>query len=82
MNIVRHAKILVELPSTCYEIYNCYEKDFVGTEAEILAEAHDWCELIALEYIHKNCVTDEQEQLRIINGVTHQITWEDNTWMA
>ena len=73
METIRRAKICVELP-----IYNHYEKHFVGTEDEIYAEAHDWAESIALEYIHENNVVDEREQLLIINGTTHTIVWEED----
>lgn len=68
----RRAKITVELDRLGY----MQSKYFIGTEDEVLIEAHDWMHAIALQFIEENDIEDEYEQDLIIDAATHTIEWE------
>lgn len=53
-------------------------KTYLGTEEEIYNEAHDWMNAVALRFIDDNNITDEAEQLKIIDEATHTITWDND----
>lgn len=73
MAIRKSAKIIVELDRLGYE----QSKYFIGTEDEVLAEAHDWMHSIALQFIDENDIEDPFEQDLIIDSATHTIVWDD-----
>ena len=73
MAIRKSAKIIVELDRLGYE----QSKYFIGTEDEVLAEAHDWMHSIALQFIDENDIEDPLEQDLIIDSATHTIVWDD-----
>ncbi len=73
MAIRKSAKIIVELDRLGYE----QSKYFIGTEDEVLAEAHDWMHSIALQFIDENDIEDPLEQDLIINFATYTIVWDD-----
>ena len=72
MAIRKSAKIIVELDRLGYE----QSKYFIGTEDEVLAEAHDWMHALALQFIEENDIEDEYEQDLIIDAATHTIEWD------
>ena len=55
------------------------EKNFVGTEEEIVIEAMDWENEIALKIIESNAIESEEEQELIIENTGHIITWKDES---
>ena len=73
MAIRKSAKIIVELDRLGYE----QSKYFIGTEDEVLAEAHDWMYSIALQFIDENDIEDPFEQDLIIDSATHTIVWDE-----
>lgn len=73
MAIRKSAKIIVELDRLGYE----QSKYFIGTEDEVLAEAHDWMHSIALQFIDENDIEDPFEQDLIIDSATHTIVWDE-----
>lgn len=72
MAIQQRAKITVELDRLGY----VKSKYFIGTEDEVLREAHDWMHAVALQFIDENDIEDEYEQDLIIEAATHTIEWE------
>ena len=68
----QRAKIIVELGRLGYT----QSKYFIGTEDEVLKEAHDWMYAIALQFIEEHNIEDEYKQDLIINAATHTIEWE------
>lgn len=68
----QRAKITVELDRLGY----AQSKYFIGTEDEVLTEAHDWMHAVALQFIEENDIEDEYEQDLIIDAATHIIEWE------
>ena len=68
----QRAKIIVELGRLGYT----QSKYFIGTEDEVLIEAHDWMYAIALQFIEEHNIKDEYKQDLIINTATHTIEWE------
>lgn len=74
MTYHRRAKITVNLDNLGW---SC-SKFFVGTEDEVYAEAHDWMNAIALNFIEGNAIEDPDEQDLIIESATHTIEWEDD----
>ena len=73
MSNIRRAKITVYLDRDGVEA----SKYFTGTEQEVLMEAHDWTYEFACRYINKNDIDDVAEQVKIIEGAGHTITWDD-----
>ncbi|MBO7211013.1 MAG: hypothetical protein J6V44_08375 [Methanobrevibacter sp.] len=73
MAIRKSAKIIVELDRLGYE----QSKYFIGTEDEVLAEAHDWMHSIALQFIDENDIEDPFEQDLIIDCASHTIVWDE-----
>lgn len=69
----KSAKIIVELDQLGYE----KSKNFIGTEDEVLMEAHDWMHSIALQFIDENNIDDPDEQDLIIEAATHTIIWDE-----
>lgn len=72
MAFKQRAKITVELDRLGY----VKSKYFIGTEDEVLREAHDWMHAVALQFIEENDIEDEYEQNLIIDAATHTIEWE------
>lgn len=72
MAFQQRAKITVELDRLGY----VKSKYFIGTEDEVLREAHDWMHAVALQFIEENDIEDEYEQDLIIEAATHTIEWE------
>lgn len=72
MAFQQRAKIIVELDRLGY----CQSKYFIGTEDEVLREAHDWMHAVALQFIEENDIEDAYEQDLIIDAATHTIEWE------
>lgn len=68
----KSAKIIVELDRLGYE----KSKYFIGTEDEVLMEAHDWMHSVALQFIDENNIDDPDEQDLIIEAATHTIVWD------
>ena len=73
MAVRQRAKITVELDRLGY-VKSQY---FVGTEDEVITEAHDWMHAVALQFIEENAIEDENEQDLIIDSATHTIEWDD-----
>ena len=72
MSYIRKAKIAVFLDG-----FNIQKsKEFVATEDEIYAEADDWMNEIALNYIAENDIEDPWEQDLVIGSAGHAIEWE------
>ena len=72
MAFVQRAKITVILDRLGYE----KSKYFIGTENDVIAEAHDWMHMVAIQFIEENDIEDEYEQELIIGSATHIIEWE------
>lgn len=72
MAFQQRAKIIVELDRLGY----VKSKYFIGTEDEVLREAHDWMHTVALQFIEENAIEDPLDQDKIIDAVTHIIEWE------
>lgn len=72
MAFCQRAKIIVELG----QLGHVRSKYFIGTEDEVLREAHDWMHTVALQFIEENDIEDEYEQDLIIDEATHIIEWE------
>ena len=68
----QRAKITVELDRLGY----VKSKYFIGTEDEVLREAHDWMHAVALQFIEENAIEDPWDQDEIIDAATHTIEWE------
>ena len=69
----KSAKIIVELDRLGYE----KSKYFIGTEDEVLMEAHDWMHSVALQFIDENNIDDPDEQDLIIEAASHTIVWDE-----
>ena len=74
MTFRQRAKITVELDQLGYK----QSKYFVGTEEEVITEAHDWMHMVAIQFIEENDIEDEYEQELIIESATHTIEWESD----
>lgn len=74
----QRAKIIVELDRLGY----VKSKYFIGTEDEVITEAHDWMHAVALQFIEENAIEDEYEQDLIIEAATHTIEWEEDGPMS
>ena len=72
MSYIRKAKITVFLDGFSIQ----KSKEFIATEDEIYAEAADWMNEIALNYIAENDIEDPWEQDLIIGSAGHAIEWE------
>lgn len=72
MAFQQRAKIIVELDRLGY----VKSKYFIGTEDEVLREAHDWMHTVALQFIEENAIEDPWDQDEIIDAATHTIEWE------
>ena len=73
MAMRKSAKIIVELDRLGYE----QSKYFIGTEDEVLMEAHDFMNEVALRFIDENAIEDPDDQDLIIESATHTIVWDD-----
>lgn len=72
MAFQQRAKIIVGLNQFGY----VKSKYFIGTEDEVLREAHDWMHAVALQFIDENAIEDEYDQMVVIESATHTIEWE------
>ena len=73
MATLYQAKIIIHLTNVGFK----KEKYFIGTEENIYAEALDWMNEIALDYINSYNIKDTYLQNRIIEKATHEIIWDN-----
>lgn len=57
-------------------------KSFLGTEDETFREAHDWMNMLILQYLDTNGIDDDNEADVIAKTATHSITFDNDDFLC
>lgn len=57
-------------------------KSFLGTEDEAYREAHDWMNMMILQYLDANDIDDDDEADVIAEAATHSITCDNDDFLC
>lgn len=57
-------------------------KSFLGTEDETYREAHDWMNMMILQYLDANDIDDDDEAEAVAETAIHSITFDNDDYLC